>query len=99
MGSDRNFGLVFAGFFLLLGLMPLIRGGNSRWPLFLLALIFAVLALFKPAVLTPINRLWFKLGIGLSKVMTPVVMGFVFFCVFAPIGSMMRILGKGPVRL
>ena len=45
-------------------------------------------------LLTPLNKLWFKLGIILGAIVAPLVMGIVFFLVLTPIGLVMRIIGK-----
>jgi hypothetical protein len=99
MGSDRNFGLVFAGVFSFIALWPLVRGeGVHRWPLYIAA-IFLAAALVMPTALRPLNRLWFRVGMVLGKIVTPVVMGILFFVVVTPVGFLMRAFGKDPLRL
>ena len=97
--SDRSFGLVFAVVFALIGAFPLIYGGSPRiWSL-AIAGVFVVAALALPRVLAPLNRLWMKLGLLLHRVVSPVVLGFLFFVVITPMGVAMRLLGKDPLRL
>jgi hypothetical protein len=97
--SDRSFGLVFAGFFALLAGYHWWRGG-SLWLLWLaIAALFLALGLAWPHVLAPLNRLWGKFGHLLGRVVTPVVMGLMFFLVMTPLAVLMRILGKDPLRL
>src|SRR5207249_9397717 len=55
--------------------------------------------LWKPALLAVPNRLWFKLGLLLGKVVSPVALGILFYCVIAPIGVLARLAGKDPLRL
>jgi hypothetical protein len=99
MGSERNFGLVFAAAFAFVGFSPLVHGHEVRlWPL-PLAGIFLIAAFLLPRVLAPLNRLWFLLGLLLGKVMTPVVMGVLFFVTVTPVGIAMRLSGKDPLRL
>ena len=99
MGSDRNFGLVFAAVFSFLALWPLVHGRSVHlWPL-AVAAIFLAAALAVPAALRPLNRLWFLLGMMLSKMMTPVVMSLLFFVVVTPVGFLMRAFGQDPLRL
>jgi hypothetical protein len=99
MGSERNFGLVFAAVFALMGLAPLVHAGGVRlWPLPVAAAFLAVTAV-RPGALAPLNRLWFRIGILLGKVMTPVMMGVLFFVVVTPVGLLMRLCGKDPLRL
>jgi hypothetical protein len=99
MGSERSFGLVFAGFFALVGLWPLLGGEAPRnWALGLGAL-FLLLAFAAPKLLTPLNKLWFKFGLLLHHIVNPLVMALMFFVVIMPIGLLMRIFGKDPLRL
>jgi hypothetical protein len=99
MGSERNFGLVFAAAFALVGFAPLVRAGEMRlWPLPVAAAFIAIAAV-RPRALAPLNRLWFRLGILLGKVMTPVMMGVLFFVVVTPVGLLMRLCGGDPLRL
>jgi len=97
--SDRGFGLVFAGFFLIVGLGPLISGGAARWWALGLAAAFALVALAAPAALAPANRLWTRVGLLLHRIVNPVVTGLLFFVVVTPTGLLMRVFGKDPLRL
>jgi len=97
--TDRSFGLVFAGAFLLIAGWPLLHGETPRWWALGVAVVFATIAIWKPAVLAVPNRLWFKLGLLLAKVVSPVALGILFYCVIAPIGVLARLAGKDPLRL
>ncbi len=97
--SDRAFGLVFAGVFLLVAGWPLLHGEAPRWWSAGAAGMFALVALAKPALLAGMNRLWMKLGILLGKVVSPVALGILFYGVLTPIGAAMRLAGKDPLRL
>lgn len=97
-GSDRGFGLVFAGFFTLMSGLSWWRGHWSwHWAL-PLAAVFLVVALVYPRILNPLNKLWLKFGLLLYKVMNPLVLGLLFFATIAPIGFIMRALGKDFLR-
>jgi hypothetical protein len=97
--SDRSFGFVLAGFFALLGALGLWRG-SERWPLWLgLAVVTLVLALAAPKLLAPANRVWTKFGLLLHAVVSPVMLGLIFYLCIAPIGFLMRLSGKDPLRL
>jgi hypothetical protein len=63
------------------------------------ASVFALLALVKPALLAGLNRLWMKLGVLLGKVVSPIALGILFYGVFTPLGAVIRITGKDPLRL
>ena len=95
--SDRTFGLVFTVLFTLIGLWPLIGGAGVRvWSL-AIAAAFLALALVKPALLRPLNRLWMRFGLLLHKVVSPLIMGLLFYVTVTPIGLLMRLVGKDPL--
>lgn len=97
--SDRSFGLVMAAFFALIGLLPLVSTRQPRWWALAVAAAFALAAWLRPQTLTRLNALWMKLGLLLSRVVTPVVLGLLFFVTVTPIALLMRLLGKDPLRL
>lgn len=97
--SDRNFGFVMAGAFLILGLAPLLRGRTVRWWSVLAAAAFLLGGLLYPRILGPLNGLWLKLGLVLHAIVSPVVMGLLFYSTVTPIGILFRWLGKDPLRL
>jgi predicted membrane metal-binding protein len=98
-GSDRSFGLVFAGFFAILGALSLWRHSQTWHYTLPVAAAFLVVALTYPRVLGPLNRLWLKFGLLLYKVMNPIVLGLLFFVTIMPIGLVMRAMGKDFLRL
>ncbi len=97
-GSERNFGLVFAGFFLLL-LGLALWNGRSAWVWAGLSAAFAATALVAPGLLRPLNRFWHAFGMALGQIVSPLVMGVVFFLVVTPIAIYLRATGKDPLRL
>lgn len=99
MGSDRSFGLVFFAFFGLLGLYPLLKSNPIRTPFVALAVVFLVIALLFPRMLHPLNWLWMRFAVILSKFMNPLIMGVLFFAVVTPIGLFMRAIGKDLLNL
>ena len=99
IGSNRSFGIVFFIVFLLISTYPLLNDNNIRiWSLFL-SVIFLILGLINSSILTPFNKIWFKFGILLGKIVSPLVMGIIFFLVVTPIGILMRILNKDILNL
>lgn len=99
IGSERSFGIVFAVVFVLIGLWPLKAGGDVRLWALGLAAAFLLVALVAPRLLKPLNLIWFKFGLLLHKIMTPLVMGLLFFLTVTPVGMLMRATGKDPMRL
>jgi len=98
-GSERTLGLVFAAFFLIIGCLPLGGGGAVRgWAIVVAAASLAT-ALLRPSLLAPLNRLWTWVGLLLHRVVSPLVLGVLFFLVVTPVGLLMRARGKDPLRL
>ena len=99
ISSNRSFGIVFFVVFLLIALYPLIYNGEIRLWSLLISFIFLILGLLNSKVLTPLNKIWFKFGILLGKIVSPIILGVIFFFVVTPIGLIMRILGKDLLNL
>ncbi len=97
--SDRSFGLVFGGVFLIIACWPLFQKEQPHWWAVVVSAIFTAIALLKPALLAGLNRLWIKLGVLLGKVVSPIALGLLFYGVVTPIGAVMRLTGKDPLRL
>ncbi len=97
--SDRAFGLTFAVLLALLAGISVWRAGSS-WPYTLAAaVIIALIAVTRPAVLAPLNRGWINFGRLANRVTTPIVLGLLFYLMITPIGLIMRLAGKDPLRL
>ena len=99
ISSNRSFGVVFFVVFLLIAVYPLSYSEEIRIWSTIISLIFLVLGLFNSKILTPLNKLWFKFGIFLGKIISPIIMGIIFFLVVTPIGLLMRLLGKDLINL
>ena len=99
ISSNRNFGIVFFVVFLLIAIYPLSYNGEIRIWSIVISFIFLILGLLKSKILTPLNKLWFKFGILLGMIFSPLIMGIIFFVVVTPIGLIMRILGKDLLNL
>jgi hypothetical protein len=99
IGSERSFGFVFAGVFAIVALYPALHGYPPRpWAL-TIAAIFLVAALAVPRLLAQLNRLWFRFGLALGRVMTPVAMALLFALAVVPTGLVLKLLRKDPLRL
>ena len=99
ISSNRSFGIVFFVVFLLIALYPLTYSEEIRAWSVIISLIFLVLGLLNSKILTPLNKLWFKFGIFLGKIISPIIMGIIFFLVVTPIGLLMRLFGKDLINL
>ena len=99
IGSNRSFGVVFFIVFLIISLYPMLNNENIRiWSL-IISFIFLVLGLLNSKLLNPLNIVWFKFGLFLGKIVSPIVMGIIFFLIVTPISIVMKIFGKDLLNL
>ena len=99
ISSNRSFGLVFFIVFLLIAFYPLINQEEIRIWSVLISLLFLILGIINSKILTPLNKAWFKFGIFLGKIISPFIMGIIFFLVVTPIAFLMRMLNKDLLNL
>ena len=79
IGSNKSFGIVFFVVFLLISLYPLLNNESIRiWSL-IISIIFLILGILDSKILSPLNKIWFKFGIFLGKIISPIIMGIIFF--------------------
>ena len=97
--NNITFGILFFIFFLIIGLYPLISVGVIRIWSVILSLVFLIITIIRPNLFSFLNRLWIQFGIFLGKIISPIVMGLVFFFVVTPIGILVRILKKDVMGL
>jgi Saxitoxin biosynthesis operon protein SxtJ len=97
--SDRSFGLVFAGAFLLVALLPMLRREPFRWWAVLVSAMLAATAFLRPGLLSVFNRNWTKLGVLIGKIVSPVALAILFYSFVTPVGLLMRIRGRDPLCL
>jgi len=97
--SERGFGIVFATVFLIIALLPLFSQGHVRsWSL-VVSVAFLLAAFLLPGLLAPLNRGWARFGLLLHHIVSPFVLGIMYFGVITPMGLVMRALRKDPLRL
>ena len=99
VSSNKSFGIVFFVFFAAISLYPLINHEELRLWALIISLIFLILGLINSSILTPLNLIWFKFGILLGNLVSPIVMAIVFFCVVTPTGLIMRLFNKELLKL
>jgi len=97
--SNRSFGIVFFIVFLIIGFWPLLDMSTYRLWAIIIAFIFLILGFINSKLLTPLNILWFKFGLFLGKIVSPLVMGIIFFFVVTPTGLLMKIFRKDLLNL
>ena len=99
ISSNRSFGLVFFVIFIIIALWPLLKEGDIRIWSIIVSVIFLILGLLNSKILTPLNQLWMRLGMMLGTVVSPIVMGIVYFGVITPIGIILKLFGKDVLNL
>jgi len=99
IGTNRNFGIVFCIFFLIIFLWPLKSGNELNLILLFISATFLLLGLTNSKLLSPLNIIWFKFGLFLGKIVSPVVMGIVFFFVVTPISLILKVFRKDVLNL
>ena len=99
--SERTFGFVFTGIFLFLAGSIWYHDGKplALQVCLLLAALFLAFTLFMPIALRPLNKAWYKLGLLMGRVVSPIVLGFLFFILITPIAIVMRVVGRDPLKL
>ena len=99
ISSNKSFGIVFFIVFFLIGIYPILNDDQVRiWSL-IISVVFLILGLLNSRILSPLNKIWFKFGILLGKIISPLVMGLIFFIVVTPIGILMRLFNKDLLNL
>ena len=97
--SNRSFGIVFSIVFLIIAFYPLINNDDIRkWSL-IISIIFLVLGYFKSGILTPLNSLWYKFGIFLGRIVSPIILGVIYFFIVTPTSILMRLFKKDLLNL
>ena len=99
ISSNRSFGIVFFVVFLIIGLYPLTNDNDFRLWSIIISSIFLILGILNSKILSPLNKIWFKFGLFLGKIISPIVMGIIYFLVVTPIGLFMRLIQKDLLSL
>ena len=99
IGSNRSFGIVFFVVFLLISIYPFLKDGDIRLWSLIISIIFLFLGLLNSNLLSPLNKLWFRFGLFLGKIISPIIMGIIFFLVVTPIAIIMRLFKKDILNL
>ena len=99
VSSNRSFGIVFFIFFFIISIFPLLKNEDIKIWAVIIAIIFLILGLLNSSILYPLNKIWFKFGILLGNVVSPIVMGIVFYAVVTPTSIIVRMFGKDLLNL
>ena len=98
--SNRNFGFFFTCVFAAAAAY-FYYSTNVSWAnvLIAIALVFLLITLLKSETLLPLNKLWMRFGLLLGMIVSPIVLGIIFFGLFTPIAMLMRIIGRDELKL
>lgn len=101
LASERSFGILFFVVFMVVAAYFWHKGYEDSWVYGAIALsVFFLLAGFlAPALLRPLNKLWFQLGLLMGRVVSPIVLGVIFFILLSPIAILMRVFGRDELKL
>jgi len=99
VGSERSFGIVFFVVFMIVGLWPLVHDGGVRWWSVVVGSGFLLAGFLSPSLLKPLNILWFKFGMLIGRIVSPVVMGIIFFLTVVPTGLLFKLRRKDLLHL
>ena len=99
ISSNKSFGIVFFIVFFIISIYPLFNNGDLKVSVLIISLTFLTLGLLNSPILSPLNKLWFKFGILLGSIVSPIVMGIVFFRVVTPTSIIMKIFRKNLLSL
>ncbi len=99
IGSNKSFGVVFFIVFFIVSIWPLLKSNEIRIWALILSIIFLTLGLTNSKALTPLNKLWFKFGIFLGNIISPIVMGIIYFVVVTPIAFILKVFQKDVLNL
>ncbi|WP_440910951.1 SxtJ family membrane protein [Candidatus Pelagibacter sp.] len=97
--SNRSFGLLFFLVFLIIGIWPIFNEETYRLWSIVISLCFLCLGIINSKYLTSLNKLWMKFGFLLGKIVTPIIMGIIFFLVVTPTGLILRLFRKDILKL
>ena len=99
IGSNRSFGVVFFIVFFLISIYLFLNNGSVYYWLLFLSLAFLILGLLNSKLLYPFNFIWFKFGILLGRIVSPIIIGIIFFLVVTPTSILLKIFGKDVLKL
>ncbi len=97
--SNRSFCTAFAVVFTLIGICKFYQGRASAELFLACAGLFIVFIYKTPAFITPVNALWSRIGHTLSRIISPIILGLLYYSTIVPMGLLMRVAGKRPLPL
>ena len=99
IGSNKSFGFVFTILFTIIGLWPLFNDEIINTTFIYLAFILFLITIIKSDYLSLFNKIWFKFGLLLGGLISPIVMAVIFFFIITPISLILKIIGKDVLNI
>ena len=97
--SNRTFGILFFLVFLVIGIWPILNNEDLRWWSIVISLIFLFLGYINSNLLTPLNKIWIKIGEVLGKFIAPIVMAIIYFMVITPTAIFLKLFRKDLLKI
>lgn len=98
--SNKRFGIFFTLVFLISSIYFYLKEFNMvSYVLGTCVIVFFLITIFNSKILMPLNKLWMNFGLALGMIVSPIVMGVIFFVIFTPIGILMRLFGRDELFL
>ncbi|MDC0213243.1 SxtJ family membrane protein [Gammaproteobacteria bacterium] len=98
--SNKKFGYFFSTVFLLVAGYFYYSSSNGFAKLFLiLSIAIMITAFIKPEILFPLNRAWMSFGLLLGRIVSPIVLGLIFFAMLTPVALISRMSGRDELKL
>ena len=99
--QNRTFGLVFTGIFFLIAAYNWLTDSAPIYSQTFggLSIVFLLATVIAPTVLAPLNKAWYQLGLLMGRVVSPLVLGVLFFVVITPVALFMRLIGRDALRI
>ena len=98
--SNKKFGYFFSAiFFIATGYFLYVESQTIGYIFAIASVFFITTTLINADLLRPLNKLWMHFGLLIGKIISPIVLGIIFFGLFTPYGIVMRLLGRDELRL
>lgn len=98
--TNRKFGWFFASIFTFIAIYTCWKQYNVfAASALILSVLFTAVTIISPQLLSPINRLWYDIGMILGRIISPIVLGTIFFAMITPISLILRIFGRDELKM
>jgi hypothetical protein len=98
--SNKKFGFFFA-FIFIIAASYFLYFMNVTWTYISAgtSFILFIITIIKADILLPLNKIWMRFGLLLGLLISPIILGIIFFGLFTPIAIFIRTIGRDELRL